>query len=155
MNDEGMRFTIRAMMTDDSNNYLIGIENGITPEMVLNKLGYFKESSEPYEWSKRYNHATVELNTIMQEITRNGYVAGGMSRSPTYYFIARKGNKREEGLILYRKVKNTTGRMKVIKEVGRNMIDVKKVTQAIRFLEKISQSLEDNPDQSQGMLEGL
>lgn len=151
MNNEGLRATARAMLTDDLGNYLIGIENGVTAEMVLNKMGIFKADCDAYEWSKRYGCATTELNVVTQEITRIGLVAGGMSRRPTYYFIARKGNKREEGLILYKKVSKATGYMKTVRSTSQNVInkdfiDAKKIASAIKYLESISRKMEQGDD---------
>lgn len=155
MNDIGLSATIWAMMTDDNGQLLIGIEHGITAEMVLNKMGIYKDECDPYIWMKKYNQSGVELNRIMTKITCNGNIAGGMSRSPTYFFIARPGNRREEGLILYKKVKNTSGRMKSISRVSKNFIDPKKIGPTIRLLEKIARSLEEDPDQTQFSLEGM
>lgn len=152
MNDAGMTATVKAMMTDDDGKLLIGIEHGITAEMVLNKMGIYRDGCDDYTWMRKHNHASNTLNTVMAMITRGGNIAGGMSRSPTYFFIARPGNKREEGLILYKKVKNTNGRMKAISRVGKSFIDPKKIGPTIRLLDKIAKSLEADTGKEIGEL---
>lgn len=136
--------TARALITDDNGNILRGIENGITPEMLLNKLGIIRETTDPLEWYKRYNQARVTLNQMTQEFNKAGEVAGGMSRNPIYYFVARRGSKREQGFILQNKIKHTTGRLKTIQRVGNGIMDTKKISGAIKLLESTQKNIEDS-----------
>lgn len=140
--------TARALITDDRGNILRGIENGITPEMLLTKLGYTRESTDPLEWYKKYNQARVTLNFMTQEFNKIGEVAGGMSRNPIYYFVARRGNKREQGYILKNKIRYTTGRLKTIQRVGESIMDTKKIGTAIKLLDATQKQLESE-DQPQ------
>lgn len=133
--------TARALMTDENGNIMRGIEHGVTAEMLLNKLGYHRVSTDPLEWYKKENQARCTLNRVTLELNKAGEVAGGMSRNPIYYFVARKGSKREQGYILQNKIKHTTGRLKVIKQVGENIMDMKKITSAIKLLDATSQEL--------------
>jgi hypothetical protein len=149
MSEESVSGIIRSMITDDEGNYLLGIENGITTEKVLNKLGYKINSTDPLVWYKKYVQVGSEIGRIMKEVMSMGYVAGGMSRVPTYYYIAREGNRKEEGYILQKKIKNTKGRLKSIQSAGKNMIDPKKIGTTIRLLTKIDDEISvENEQQS-------
>ena len=102
------RETIRKYFTDDEGNYILGVDEGITPEKLLKacNLPFDQETAEGRE---RINRARIELNAFMTKLLFEGYCGGSTGRSPTIYFIAR--NKAERKMMLAKTAKNLIGRL--------------------------------------------
>lgn len=137
------RETIRNMFTDEDGNYQMGLENAITPEDLLAELGIDTVDD------KTYQIARIELNAICSQITREGYCAGGVGRSPTHYMIAK--NPTEERMIVNNSAKNNIGRLTLYMKRGKNMIN----TRVVKALLNQLQNFIDEEDGEQLLLDNL
>jgi len=99
------REAIRDLWTDENGDYKLGLEHAITPEMVLQEMGFDNPDKDIYQIAR------TEINAVCYQICREGYVAGGISRSPTHYLIAK--NPSEKKLISQKTVKNNVGRLRI------------------------------------------
>ena len=109
------RQAIKDLWTDDDGNYKLGLENAITPERLLAHMGI-------ENWDERtYQCARVELNAVCTMVMKECYVAGGISRTPTHYLIAK--NPTEEGYILRGAAQKLIGRLRNFQRRGKNQLN--------------------------------
>ena len=120
------RETIREMWTDKDGNYVLGLENNITPDKLIDTLGLDCNDE------KIYNVARIELNAICCQICNDGYVAGGIGRNPTHYFIAK--NPSERKLIAQKYASNNIGRLKMQMIRGDGYINQRMIKASINTL---------------------
>lgn len=135
------REAIRDLITDEDGNYKVGLEHAVTPEGVLDYMGV--EYSD--RGDKTYQQARVELNAVMTQANREGYHAGGISRTPTHYFIAKDPS--EQRLLIASRSSNNIGRLQNMAYRGKGVMNTRKLSQLIALLEKF-----DEPEEDYGLL---
>ena len=126
---------LREEFTDDYGNYLLGIENGKTPEYLLQKKG-IEINTDVAEGRELYNIVRSHINAFMKEVRKKGYSAGSVSRSPSTYFIAKNDSERK--MLINKAALNNIGRLNTIKRNGQNLITDKNVNKVQKQLEEFT-----------------
>jgi hypothetical protein len=131
------REAIRDLITDEEGNYKVGLEHAVTPEDVLEYMGVEYDD----RGDKQYQQCRVELNAVMTQANREGYQAGGISRAPTHYFIAKDPS--EQRLLIASRSGNNIGRLQNMAYRGRGVMNTRKLTQVIALLSKFEEPDDD------------
>ena len=127
------RKTIRDMWTDDDGNYKLGLDNAITPEALLEKMGIVAEDMEDErDYKELYQTARIELNAVCIQLCKEGYRAGGVSRTPTHYLIAK--NPTEQRMLISARAKGNIGRLTLLKWRGDGIISHRMINGSINQL---------------------
>lgn len=129
---------MRDVFTDDEGDLLVGIENGKTIEGLLLNKGIEVDLSIP-EGREFYSSVQIQVNYFMGKVRKLGYPAGSVSRSPSYYFIAK--NESERKLLLHKQSRNIIGRLNTLKINGRGIISIRSINKIQKELSLIKEEL--------------